>query len=106
MNNSKEYYEKTYASILKFYDFAESLIATVEDARVKDPIAQLEFVEPIINQLEEATDLLAEEYRSFVRTDQKPGVFAKKRIEKALAKVMASIELCKNQGKVTKVIDL
>lgn len=106
MSIDKEYHERTYACILKFYDFAESLIATVEDDRVKDPIAQLELIEPIINYIEDATDLLSEEYRSYVKTGQKPGVFAKKRIERALGKIYASIELCKNQGRVQNVIDI
>lgn len=97
MSISKEQHENTYSSILKFYDFAEKLVSTVENEMVNDPAMQLDIIEPLVEQLEEATDVLSEEYRNFVRTGKEPGVFAKKRIEKAMGKIYASIQFCKNQ---------
>lgn len=95
MNLTKEQHEETYHHILKFYDFAEELIATVEHKETVDPIAQLEFIEPLVKQVEEATDILTQEYRQFVQTGKKPGMFTRKRIEKALAQIHQAIELCK-----------
>ena len=95
--SNKEHHEQTYASILKFYDFAEKLVGTVEHEFIRDPVAQLEFIEPLVVELEEATDLLAGEYRDFVRTGILPGVFSRKRIEQALGRLHAVIQTCKEQ---------
>src|SRR5690606_18452392 len=80
-------HEKTYSAIIKFYDLAEELIDTVVHEGVADPVRQLQFVEPLVEQLESATDVLAEEYRHFVKTGQKPNAVAKQRVEEALAKI-------------------
>lgn len=81
-----------YDQILAFYDLAEQLIHTVEHALVKDPEMQLDLIEPIVLQIEEGTDVLAEEYRLFVQEGQTPGAFAHKRIERALAQIFGAIE--------------
>lgn len=92
-------YEKTYNEIISFYDFAEKLVNTVEDAKVTNPTAQLDFIEPIVRQIEEATDILSEEYRNFVRTGKKPGFFSKKRVEKSLRKIYEALYECKQNAK-------
>lgn len=90
---------KTYNAIIGFYDLAEKLIDSVEHPDIKDPVSQLDFVEPIVKQLEEATDILSEEYRNFVTTGIKPGFLAKKKIEKAIRSInMALLECKKNLG--------
>lgn len=89
-------YSKTYNAIISFYDLAEKLIDSVEHPEIKDPVAQLEYIEPIVKQIEEATDILAEEYRNFVKSGKKPGFLAKKKIEKAIREVNQSIIECKN----------
>lgn len=92
---SKEQHEETYGRIMYFYDFAEQLIATVEDDAAVSPAAQLEFIEPLVKKIEDATDVLAEEYRSFVQTSKKPGLFKRRKIERALTSIYETIELCK-----------
>lgn len=88
-------HSKTYNAIISFYDLAEKLIESVEHPDIKDPVSQLDFVEPIVKQLEEATDILSEEYRSFVTTGKKPGFLAKKKIEKAIKTVNFALLECK-----------
>ncbi len=92
-------HEKTYNAIISFYDLAEKLVDSVEHPDVKDPVTQLDFVEPIVKQIEEATDILAAEYRNFVTTGKKPGFLAKKKIEKAIRSVNAALIKCKNSIK-------
>ncbi len=87
-------HEETYNKIIGFYDFAEQLVDTVESVSVNDPVKQLNFIEPIVEQLEEATDILAEEYRRFVQTGEKPSKASVKKVEKALAQLAAVIEEC------------
>ncbi len=89
-------YEKTYHTIVSFYDLAEKLIDTVEDADVADPVAQLEFIEPLVKQIEEATDALSEEYRDFIRTGKKPGVLTKGKVERSLRTLYSSLNECEN----------
>jgi len=88
-------HEQTYNSIIHFYDLAEQLIKTVESDKIIDPVAQLDFIEPLVKDVEEATDTIAEEYRNFVQTGKKPGVFSRKRIEKSLEIIYATIAKCK-----------
>ncbi len=90
-----EKHGKTYNAIVSFYDLAEKLVDSVEHPDVKDPISQLDFIEPIVKQLEEATDILSEEYRNFVATGRKPGFLAKKKIENAIKSVNAALLTCK-----------
>ncbi len=97
--------EKTYKQIVKFYDLAEQLVETVEDPNVEDPIAQLEFVEPIVEQLESATDMLSEEYRNFIETGKAPGFLTRKRIEKNLRKIYLALDACKQAKEDRKKYD-
>lgn len=88
-------HEKTYHDIISFYDFAEELVDTVEKAQVKDPVAQMEFIEPLVEQIEFATDALAEEYRNFLRTGKKPGFLTRRRIAKALKDIYEVLGECR-----------
>ncbi|MDB2414578.1 hypothetical protein N9W34_02275 [Rickettsiales bacterium] len=99
--DTTEKHEKTYNAIVKFYDFAEALVDSVEHEAIEDPLSQLEFIEPLVDDIEESTDILTEEYRNFVRTGKKPGMFARKRIEKSLGKIYAAINLCKKQKQLS-----
>ena len=87
--------EETYAKIVSFYDFAEELIDTVEDDSTEDPVTQLEFVEPIVSTIEESTDILAEEYRNFIRTSKSPGLLIRRKIAKSLKKIYSALNICK-----------
>lgn len=88
-------HEKTYNSIISFYDLAEKLVDSIEHPDVKDPVLQLDFIEPVVKQIEEATDILSEEYRNFVTTGKKPGFLAKKKIEKAIRTINLALLECK-----------
>lgn len=91
-------HEDTYNRIIGFYDFAEELIDTVESKEVADPVSQLEFIEPIVRQIEEATDLLAAEYREFIRSGKKPNFLARRKVAKALKSIYAALDECKSAG--------
>jgi hypothetical protein len=93
---SKDKHEKAYNDIIKFYDFAEELIDSVEDPSVADPVAQLEFVEPLVVKIENATDVLAEEYRNFIKSGKSPGFMTKKRVEKSLKRIYEALGECED----------
>jgi len=90
---SMEEFEGKYQEIIKLYDYAEELVSTVESAFIKDPEAQLEIVEPLINDLSDATDVLAEEFL-FIAESKKyktTGKMSKTHIETSLRKLFVAI---------------
>lgn len=92
---NQQLHEDTYNKIIEFYDLAEELLRTVESNQIIDPVEQLDFIEPLVKDIEEATDIIAEEYRNFVQTGKKPGLFARKRIEKSLEVIYNVLLTCK-----------
>ncbi len=91
-------HEKTYNELISFYDFAEELIDTVENEAVSDPVNQLEFIEPLVEQIEIATDSLAEEYRNFLQTGKRPGFLVRRKIAKSLKNIYESLGECKKHS--------
>jgi uncharacterized protein Yka (UPF0111/DUF47 family) len=88
-------HEKTYNDIIRFYDFAEHLVDTVHNETVTDPVTQLEFIEPLVEEVEKATDDLAEAYRTFLRTGKKPGFLAKRKIVQSIKNIYEVLGKCK-----------
>jgi hypothetical protein len=94
IENLKEH-EKTYNTIIGFYDFAERLVDSVEYPDIIDKVSYLDFIEAAVENLETATDVLSEEYRNFVATGKRVGFLAKMKIEKALDSIIFTFENCK-----------
>jgi len=82
-----------YDDVTKLYDFAEELVSTVESEFVKDPALQLEIVEPLINELSEATDVLSEEliYIAEGKKYKTSGKANKTRVEASFRRIFAAI---------------
>ncbi|MAR56624.1 MAG: hypothetical protein CMM93_05520 [Rickettsiales bacterium] len=80
--------EQNYYEITELYDLAEELVDTVELS--EQPEAQLALVEPLINDVEEAADILSEEY--IVIAEQQGKSVNKKRIEGALRKLYTALD--------------
>ena len=87
----KDVLQKQYRDITTLYDLAEELASTVESDFVPDPESQLALVEPLISQVADSTDILAEE---FIRVLENPGhkKSAKTRVESALRKIFMALE--------------
>ena len=88
-----EEFEAKYREITRLYDYAEELVSTVESTFVKDPEAQLEIVEPLINDLGDATDVLAEEFLLIAESTKNkvPSKASKAHIESSLRKIFAAM---------------
>lgn len=54
--------ETHYNDIHALYDLAEELVNTIESKLVSDPSAQLDIVEPLINEIGDAADILTHEF--------------------------------------------
>lgn len=96
-SDNHDVHQKNYDEIMKLYDFAEQLVDTVEDENTEDPVDQLSIVEPIIEDIEAATDVLAEEYREFALHGKKPNLISKRRIENALRTIYLALKKGKEQ---------
>lgn len=91
--HSMDDFENMYHEITKLYDYSEELVATVESELVQDPDNQLEVVEPLINEIGDATDMLSEEF-IFIAESKKsknPSKASKKQIEAGLRKIFTAI---------------
>lgn len=108
-------WEASYHEITMLYDYAEELVATVEQKHV-DPDAQLALVEPLINDLGEATDVLSEEFINIAESRKRnvPLKVRKAHIEAALRKVYlamdeyrlrVSAQAAKSRGVIANVAD-
>lgn len=98
MVSKKEYttqeLEAKYHDITVMFDYADELVATVESEFVKDQEAQLNIVEPLISELGDATDVLAEEFVLIAESRKSKtgqGKVSKSRIEGALRKIYAAV---------------
>ena len=85
--------ETSYQDIAVLYDYAEELVGTVESHFVSDSAKQLEIVEPLINELGDATDALTEEFLLLAegRRQKGPSKASRTRIEASFRKIYASL---------------
>lgn len=98
-------YKARYNDIVALCDCAEELLATVENPAIKDPHAQLDMIEPMINEIADASDVLAEEFLLIAESKKTRGAnkFSKKRIESALRRIFVAFnEYQENVKSLTK----
>ncbi|MDE3038225.1 MAG: hypothetical protein KGJ21_07240, partial [Pseudomonadota bacterium] len=86
-------FKAQYEEITRLYDYAEDLVATVESPMVGDSGRQLEIVEPLIHEIGEAADALAEEFIFIAESKRYKGAgkVSKHRIEASLRRIFAAI---------------
>lgn len=92
-DSSMEELEARYNDITALYDMAEELVSTVESELVANPDEQLEIVEPLINDISDATDVLAREF-IFIAESKKQRAQSKASkavIEAAFRKIFTAI---------------
>jgi len=88
-----EEYEAQYNHIHALYDLAEELLYTVESKFVSDPEAQLAIIEPLINEIGDATDVLTQEFILIAESKKNKGSnkASKLQVETSLRKIFAAI---------------
>ena len=82
-------YKAKYNDINVLCDYAEELLATVEHPAVSDQHLQLEVIEPLVNEIADAADVLSEEFLMIAESKKNRAApkFSKKRIELSLRKI-------------------
>lgn len=92
-NVSLEQLEEKYEEITALYDHASALVETVESDFISDPEAQWNSVEPLINSVGDAADILSEEFIHMAESIKKvsTGKVNKPRIEAAFRQIYMAI---------------
>lgn len=89
---SMEEMEARYHTVTALYDLADELLSTVESPFVKDPEAQMRLMEPIIEEISTATDVLTEEFIHIAENRRGTGVKANKsRVENAMRRLFNAL---------------
>ncbi len=90
---SAEEFEAKYLEITNLYDMAEELVSTVESKLVSNPDTQLDIVEPLINEIGDAADVLTQEFIYIAESKKNKTTMkaSKTNIEGALRKLFAAI---------------
>lgn len=90
---SIEALETRYNEITHLYDLASELVETVESEFASSPEQQWSVVEPLINELGDATDVLTEEFIHLAEGVKKgiPGKASKSRIEGSIRRIYAAL---------------
>jgi hypothetical protein len=90
MSNNICHLEEKYDEIMKLYDLADELAATVDSNVVENPEAQLKLVEPIIEQLGGSADELTEEFIN--AAEGKIKRTTRNRVEASLRKIYNALD--------------
>jgi hypothetical protein len=90
---SAEDFEAKYLDITQLYDLAEQLVSTVESPLVSNPDNQLDIVEPLINDIGDAVDVLTQEFIYVADSKKNKSAMkaSKTNIESALRKLFVAI---------------
>ncbi len=85
--------EESYHQITALYDHASELVETVESRLTADPDLQLALVEPLINEVGDATDVLTEQYLHLADGARRGGTgkASKSLIEASMRRIYAAI---------------
>jgi hypothetical protein len=85
--------EQRYNEVTKLYDLAEEVLSTVESSLVSDPDGQLAMVEPLVNEVGDAVDVLAEEFMLIAESkkNKTQSRASKKNIEGSLRRIFVAI---------------
>ena len=86
---------RAFEAIIKLYDLAEELLETTFHESITDQEKHLAFIEPLIENIEEATDHLVDEYTALVKQEKEFSPSSKEKLEMSLQKIHNAIDQCK-----------
>lgn len=90
-DDAMEKLELQYNTITELYNLADELVGTVESPLVKNQEQQLDIIEPLVNELSDATDILADEFISAAESQRNGRPVNKTRTEAALRKIFNAL---------------
>jgi mRNA-degrading endonuclease HigB of HigAB toxin-antitoxin module len=101
-NFSMDDYKSRYNEITSMCDSAEELLSIVESSSAQNPQAHLDLIEPLINEIADSSDVLAEEFLLIAENNEKrsSNKFSKKRIEAALRRIFVTLNEYQESAKL------
>lgn len=91
--------EKMYQTIMNMYDHTESVIDMVEFGDIKNREAHIPLVEHLVDDVEQATEYLAQMFIQYVETKRKFKGMEKQKVEKAYEQLMEAFCIFMEQHK-------
>ena len=90
--NQEEFFEEVYCNIENLYNRAGNLLAIVENSNVNDPEAFLAVMEPLITQIEDSTNQVAQDFAEIIEKGELPTNAMKRRVNTALREILQSVD--------------
>ena len=84
--------ELKYYDITELYDLAEELLSTAESPYITDPEAQINLVQPLIEQVSESTDILTEAFTEVANQPKNVSKRYQTKVEGALRRIYIAMD--------------
>lgn len=89
----------SYDDVTALYDAADELIGSINEAPLEEKASQFSLINSLVEQLEESTDVLSEEFVSAIEENKKdPSRSRKKRVELAFRKIYAALDIYRQKA--------
>ena len=87
-----EQFDLVYDQIAKLYDHAENILGFANHESVEDHEAFVAEIEPLVAQIEESANILAEDFSRLIEKGETPTNAMRIRVSSALRRVLLAIE--------------
>ena len=101
----ENYFDDVYDNISKLYGRAENLLSIVQNSEVADHDAFLAVMEPLIAQIEESTNQVAQDFADIIETGEMPSLEAKKRVNNSLREILEAVDTYRKMVESIEVTD-
>jgi hypothetical protein len=91
-NPLEEDFDLVYDKIASLYDHAENILKTAYHDSVTDHEAFLAEIEPLVQQIEESANVIAEDFSNIIESGERPTNAVKIRVNSALRRILLQIE--------------
>lgn len=88
----EEDFDLVYDKIASLYDHAENILKTAYHDSIEDHEAFLAEIEPLVQQIEESANQIAEDFSNIIESGERPSNAVKIRVNSALRKILLQIE--------------
>jgi hypothetical protein len=92
LNQLESDFDLVFDKIASLYDHAENILKTAYHESVTDHEAFLAEIEPLVQQIEESANIIAEDFSSIIESGEDPTNAVKIRVNSALRKILLQIE--------------
>jgi len=88
----EEDFDAVYEKIAGLYDHAESILKTAYHGSVQDHEAFLAEIEPLVEQIEQSANIIADDFSAIIESGEEPSNAVKRRVNSSLRKILLQIE--------------